>query len=379
MLRDHDGGDAGLGERLDRVGDQRPARQLAPSPWPRRAASRRRRQERRPRGGGVGEVPTRRESRSRRYARGSWPTCFQLPMLGPRCWPRSPGRSRRAGAARRSAGAGLGRQCGLVRGRARMGQLGDGRLCGPRRRHRGRERRMRRRRFGSPASRARAPPPTRPSAPARRSASRPARWCRRALTPSCGSRTRPLRTARFRSSVEVEPGRDIRRAGEDIRTGDEVLRAGAVLGSAELGVLASIGIAEPECARRPTGGDRLDRRRASGPVGADALRRRPQLERLHRARARAARGGGGRERRALPGRSGGDARRSRAGDASRRCGLLRRRLGRRPRSRQGGVRRGGRGGALLGRGAPARQADLVRTSRRAASRSGCRATRSRPS
>ncbi|MDX6588034.1 MAG: molybdopterin molybdotransferase [Solirubrobacterales bacterium] len=53
-------------------------------------------------------------------------------------------------------------------------------------------------------------------------------------------------------SVEVEPGRDIRRAGEDIRSGDKVLRAGSMLGSAEVGVLASIGIAEPECARRPT-------------------------------------------------------------------------------------------------------------------------------
>ena len=53
-------------------------------------------------------------------------------------------------------------------------------------------------------------------------------------------------------SVEVEPGRDIRRAGEDIRSGDEVLGAGSVLGSAEIGVLASIGIASPECARRPT-------------------------------------------------------------------------------------------------------------------------------
>jgi len=52
--------------------------------------------------------------------------------------------------------------------------------------------------------------------------------------------------------VAVEEGRDIRRAGEDIRSGDTVLRAGSVLGSAELGVLASIGIAEPECRRRPT-------------------------------------------------------------------------------------------------------------------------------
>jgi molybdopterin molybdotransferase len=53
-------------------------------------------------------------------------------------------------------------------------------------------------------------------------------------------------------NIEVEPGRDIRRAGEDIRAGDTVLSAATVLGSAELGVLASIGIAEPECARRPT-------------------------------------------------------------------------------------------------------------------------------
>ncbi len=55
-----------------------------------------------------------------------------------------------------------------------------------------------------------------------------------------------------RVAAEVEPGRDIRRAGEDIRSGDTVIRAGSVLGSAELGVLASIGVAEPECRRRPT-------------------------------------------------------------------------------------------------------------------------------
>ncbi len=52
--------------------------------------------------------------------------------------------------------------------------------------------------------------------------------------------------------VEVEPGHDIRREGDDIRAGDTVLRTGAVLGSAELGVLASVGEPEPECARRPT-------------------------------------------------------------------------------------------------------------------------------
>jgi molybdopterin molybdotransferase len=51
--------------------------------------------------------------------------------------------------------------------------------------------------------------------------------------------------------VDAAPGRDIRRAGEDIRAGDTILRAGAVLGAAELGVLASLGVPEPPCARRP--------------------------------------------------------------------------------------------------------------------------------
>lgn len=51
--------------------------------------------------------------------------------------------------------------------------------------------------------------------------------------------------------VAVAPGRDIRRAGEDIRAGKEVLGPGAILGPAELGVLASVGAATPECALRP--------------------------------------------------------------------------------------------------------------------------------
>jgi len=41
--------------------------------------------------------------------------------------------------------------------------------------------------------------------------------------------------------VEAAPGGDVRRAGEDIRAGNIVLRAGARLGPAELGVLASVG------------------------------------------------------------------------------------------------------------------------------------------
>jgi len=48
----------------------------------------------------------------------------------------------------------------------------------------------------------------------------------------------------------VEAGRDVRGRGDDIRAGDTVLRAGAALGAAELGVLASIGTAEATCARR---------------------------------------------------------------------------------------------------------------------------------
>jgi molybdopterin molybdotransferase len=62
--------------------------------------------------------------------------------------------------------------------------------------------------------------------------------------------------------VEVEPGRDIRRAGEDIAPGEVVLAAGAEIGPAEAGVLASVGRREVACARRPrisvlTTGDEL--------------------------------------------------------------------------------------------------------------------------
>jgi molybdopterin molybdotransferase len=57
-------------------------------------------------------------------------------------------------------------------------------------------------------------------------------------------------------------GANVRRAGEDVEPGDRVLDGGTWLGAAELGVLASVGVAELECARRPTvavltGGDEL--------------------------------------------------------------------------------------------------------------------------
>ena len=51
--------------------------------------------------------------------------------------------------------------------------------------------------------------------------------------------------------VGVEPGRNVRRAGDDIVVGAKVLEAGTRLGPAQLGVLASIGVGAPECVRMP--------------------------------------------------------------------------------------------------------------------------------
>ena len=50
---------------------------------------------------------------------------------------------------------------------------------------------------------------------------------------------------------DTEPGANIRRAGEDIGAGETVLRAGAALEPAALGVAASVGRASLSCARRP--------------------------------------------------------------------------------------------------------------------------------
>ena len=46
-------------------------------------------------------------------------------------------------------------------------------------------------------------------------------------------------------------GSHIRRAGEDVRRGDLVLRAGVEIGAAEMGMLAALGRTEVQCARRP--------------------------------------------------------------------------------------------------------------------------------
>jgi molybdopterin molybdotransferase len=65
-------------------------------------------------------------------------------------------------------------------------------------------------------------------------------------------RARALDEAGERVWVDAaEEGANVRRAGEDVRTGDVVLRKGAVVGPAELGVAASIGCDVLPCARRP--------------------------------------------------------------------------------------------------------------------------------
>jgi len=57
------------------------------------------------------------------------------------------------------------------------------------------------------------------------------------------------------ATVAIQSDRDcganIRRTGEDIRKGDEVLSAGTELGPAQLGVLASVAVAHPVVYRRP--------------------------------------------------------------------------------------------------------------------------------
>jgi molybdopterin molybdotransferase len=52
--------------------------------------------------------------------------------------------------------------------------------------------------------------------------------------------------------IEVEPGTDIRRAGEDISKGSLVLRRGVTIRPSEVGVLASLGRSTVRVVRRPT-------------------------------------------------------------------------------------------------------------------------------
>ena len=84
--------------------------------------------------------------------------------------------------------------------------------------------------------------------------------------------TSPL-DGRVEIAVEVPAGNNIRRAGEDIEPGAVVLRRGIQLGAAELGVLASVGVAEVPCSQRPrlsvltTGDELAEPGEALGPGG----------------------------------------------------------------------------------------------------------------
>ena len=71
-------------------------------------------------------------------------------------------------------------------------------------------------------------------------------------------------------AVAVDPGKDIRRAGEDIAVGETVFAGGTVIGPAELGVIVAVGHSVARCTRRPrvavlATGDEL--RRPGEPLG----------------------------------------------------------------------------------------------------------------
>ena len=71
--------------------------------------------------------------------------------------------------------------------------------------------------------------------------------------------------------TEVEPGRSLRRAGDDIHRGEGALAAGAWLGPAQLALLAALGETEPSChpgprvAVIPTGDELVDPALEPGP------------------------------------------------------------------------------------------------------------------
>jgi molybdopterin molybdotransferase len=57
--------------------------------------------------------------------------------------------------------------------------------------------------------------------------------------------------AEVRIDVAAQPGANVRPAAEDVRAGELVLPAGTILGPAQIGVLASLGLASVEVVRRP--------------------------------------------------------------------------------------------------------------------------------
>jgi molybdopterin molybdotransferase len=63
--------------------------------------------------------------------------------------------------------------------------------------------------------------------------------------------TRPHHEGYVAVLESVEPGDGIRRAGDDVTAGDVVLRAGTLIGPAQVGLAAALGIAELPVHRRP--------------------------------------------------------------------------------------------------------------------------------
>ena len=165
----------------------------------------------------------------------------------------------------------------------------------------------------------------------------------------------------------VAPGRNVRDAGDDLRAGTTVLRAGTRIGPAELGAAIGAGRMALLAAPRPRAGGRDDRRRAGRARRAAAARPDPRLQRPDARRAGRARRRRGHRPRPRDRRPRGDPRRARRGARGRRRpDPLRRRLGRPARPRQARARRPRRPRAAVARRAAAGQADLAGRARRQA-------------
>jgi molybdopterin molybdotransferase len=70
-------------------------------------------------------------------------------------------------------------------------------------------------------------------------------------TDEAAQRERGIALERIAVSRPIRPGENVREAGEDVRRGDPVVRAGTLLRPAEVGVLASLNVATVAVHRRP--------------------------------------------------------------------------------------------------------------------------------
>ena len=145
-------------------------------------------------------------------------------------------------------------------------------------------------------------------------------------------------------------GVNIRRAGEDIRKGRTVLQAGTELGPAQLGVLASLAVAQPAGVPATPGRDPRERRRDRGRGPARGDPQRPQdrqQQHPHAARHGPPRGRGAGESGHRPGHAGEPAGTAHPGARRRPAGDHGRDQRRRARLPAGGAGRARRGAAVL--------------------------------